>query len=133
MTTPDRPAMSGGTKADFVGQAKDRVYFGYDQHTLSDEAKGELRAQAAWLTRFPGTRIQVEGNADERGTREYNLALGLRRAEAVKTYLVGLGVAGGRIDTHSWGKDNPLDGRHSDAGWSVNRNAYTNVVVEQQS
>ena len=73
-------------------------------------------------------RILVEGNADERGTREYNIALGARRAEAVKEYLVGLGVSAGRIETVSFGKERPVDPRSTEDGWAINRNARTALV-----
>jgi peptidoglycan-associated lipoprotein len=130
-TPPAGP--TAGSKAEFSAKSQDRVYFGYDQYTLTDEAKRALQAQANWLNSYSRARVQVEGNADERGTREYNVALGLRRAEAVKAYLGTLGVAPARVDVHSWGKDNPIDPGHTDASWSKNRNAYTNVVSEQVS
>ena len=131
--TPPPAGPAAGSKAEFAAKSQDRVYFGYDQYTLTDEAKRALQAQANWLNSYSRARVQVEGNADERGTREYNVALGLRRAEAVKAYLGTLGVAPGRVDVHSWGKDNPIDPGHTDASWSKNRNAYTNVVSEQVS
>lgn len=130
---PVAPQPSGpiaGSRADFAAKAKDRVYFGYDQSSLDEASKRVLQSQAQWLTTYPSTRIQVEGNADERGTREYNRALGFRRAQAVKDYLGTLGVTGTRVETYSWGKDKPVSDGHDEASWSLNRNAYTNVVTE---
>jgi peptidoglycan-associated lipoprotein len=125
------PAPSGpaaGTKADFEAKATDRVYFDYDQYNLDDADRRALATQVAWLKQFPGSKVQIEGNADERGTREYNIALGARRANAVAEYLKGQGVTGDRVSTISWGKDKPLDPGHDDSAWSRNRNSYTNVV-----
>lgn len=127
------PAQSGalaGSKADFMAKATDRVYFALDQYTLSDQSRTSLQGQAAWLKQYPNVRVQVEGNADERGTREYNIALGQRRADSVKTYLSSLGVSTGRIDTISYGKDRPIDPGHGEDAWSQNRNAHTNVVSD---
>jgi peptidoglycan-associated lipoprotein len=134
VTPPPTPAgPANGSKAQFTATAQDRVFFGYDEYNLTDEAKRSLQAQANWLNQYSRVRVQIEGNADERGTREYNMALGERRAQAVKAYLGTLGVNASRIDVHSWGKDNPLDPGHTDSSWSRNRNAYTNVVSEQTS
>ena len=125
------PAPSGpaaGSKADFEAKATDRVYFDYDQYNLDDSDRRALATQVAWLKQYPGARVQIEGNADERGTREYNIALGARRANAVAEYLKGQGVTGDRVTTISWGKDKPLDPGHDESAWSRNRNAYTNIV-----
>ena len=125
------PAPSGpvaGSKADFEAKATDRVYFDYDQYNLDDADRRALATQVAWLKQFPAATVQVEGNADERGTREYNIALGARRANAVAEYLKGQGVSGDRVSTISFGKDRPLDPGHNESAWSRNRNAYTNVV-----
>ncbi len=130
-TTQSGPA--AGSKAHFAANTTDRVYFGYDQYNLDDEDRRVLQAQAAWLRQYPGTRVQIEGNADERGTREYNIALGQRRAESAASYLAAQGVDSSRITTVSWGKDRPLDPGNNEAAWSRNRNAYTNVVTEAGS
>ncbi|MEP7210142.1 MAG: peptidoglycan-associated lipoprotein Pal [Alphaproteobacteria bacterium] len=119
-----------GSKADFQAKATDRVYFALDQYTLSDQSRTSLQGQAAWLKQYGNVRVQIEGNADERGTREYNIALGQRRADSVKTYLSSLGVNASRVDTISYGKDRPIDAGHSEDAWSQNRNAHTNVVSD---
>jgi peptidoglycan-associated lipoprotein len=87
-----------------------------------------LDAQAAWLRRYPAVRVRVEGNTDELGTREYNLALGARRANAVRDYLVGKGVTADRVATVSFGKEQPIDGGTSDESHAKNRNARTALV-----
>lgn len=117
-----------GTQADLEQSAGHRVFFAYDQYTLTPEAQSTLAKQAAWLKEYPETRILVAGNCDERGTREYNLALGARRAEAAKSYLVSLGVDGSRITTVSYGKERPIDPRSTEAAWSLNRNATTTIT-----
>jgi peptidoglycan-associated lipoprotein len=122
-----------GSKADFQTKTTDRVYFALDQYTLTDQSRTSLQGQAAWLKQYPSVRVQIEGNADERGTREYNIALGQRRADSVKTYLSSLGVSTTRIDTISYGKDRPIDPGHSEEAWSQNRNAHTNVVSDSVS
>ncbi|MCK5747210.1 MAG: peptidoglycan-associated lipoprotein Pal, partial [Oricola sp.] len=117
-----------GSQADLEQSAGHRVYFAYDQYTLTSEAQSTLSKQAAWLKEYPETRVLVAGNCDERGTREYNLALGARRAEAAKAYLVSLGVDGSRITTVSYGKERPIDPRSTEAAWSMNRNATTTIA-----
>ncbi len=117
-----------GSQADLENSAGHRVFFAYNAYTLSAEAQGTLARQAAWLKEYPETRILLAGNCDERGTREYNLALGARRAEAARAYLVSLGVDGSRITTVSYGKERPIDARSVEAAWSVNRNATTTIT-----
>lgn len=119
-----------GTVDDFIYQSggDSRVYFAYNQYRLSADALNSLRAQAEWLKTYTNATVVLEGNADERGTREYNLALGARRAESVKSYLVGQGVAPSRLTTVSYGKERPIDGRSSEEGWARNRNTNTNIV-----
>ncbi|PQA88635.1 peptidoglycan-associated lipoprotein Pal [Hyphococcus luteus] len=117
-----------GTQADLEQSAGHRVFFAFDQYTLTPEAQSTLAKQAAWLKEYPETRILVAGNCDERGTREYNLALGARRAEAAKSYLVSLGVDAARITTVSYGKERPIDPRSTEAAWSLNRNATTTIT-----
>lgn len=130
-TPPTRPSgPTPGSKADFQAKATDRVYFDLDQYTLDETDRVALQGQAQWLTQYAAARVQIEGNADERGTREYNLALGARRAEAVAAYLSSLGVNTSRIETVSFGKDKPIDPGHTEESWSRNRNAHTNVVSE---
>lgn len=126
--TPSGPA--AGSRADFSAKATDRVYFDYDQYNLDDADRRALAAQVAWLKQYPTTRVEVQGHADERGTKDYNIALGGRRADAVAAYLKSQGIAEGRIQTISFGKDKPLDTGHDEAAWARNRNAFTNVIVE---
>ena len=114
-----------GSVEDFVATAGDRVYFDTDQYTLRDDARATLSRQAQWLARYPQVQIRIEGNADERGTREYNLALGSRRAESVRAFLAGQGVAAGRVSTISYGKERPIDGGSGEDSWARNRNAHT--------
>lgn len=105
----------------------DRVYFPTDSYTLTPLAREVLAKQAHFLMSRPGLKIVIAGNCDERGTREYNLALGARRASAVKDYLISLGVNPGQLSTVSYGKERPLDARPSIDGWAVNRNAQTKI------
>lgn len=121
------PAQPGSVR-DFVATAGDRIYFELDSYRVSSEAGQRLNAQAQWLQRYPNVTVRIEGNADERGTREYNLALGARRAEAVRTYLVERGVAPNRIDTISYGKERPIATGSSEDSWARNRNAHTAIV-----
>ncbi|WP_286712184.1 OmpA family protein, partial [Brevundimonas sp. UBA1471] len=109
-TYPDRPVTGGemgaarpGSAEEFANTIGDRVYFDLDSYSIRPEAYPRLNQQAAWLRQYPAVTIRIEGNADERGTAEYNLALGARRAEAVRAYLVQQGVAASRIDTISFG------------------------------
>ncbi|HJS80686.1 MAG TPA: peptidoglycan-associated lipoprotein Pal [Vitreimonas sp.] len=130
-TPPTQTAPRGptpGSVEDFRVSVGDRVFFGYDRFDLTPEARQVLERQAAWLRQYPNVRILVAGNCDERGTREYNLALGERRASAARDYLVSLGVAANRVETVSYGKERPLDARSNEEAWSVNRNAHTQIV-----
>ena len=128
MVDPNAPLP--GSIDDFAYQSggEPRVYFGYDSYTLNAEARDALSRQAQWLMTYSTTTAIIEGNADERGTREYNLALGARRAESVKSFLVAQGVSPSRLTTVSYGKERPIDGRSNEAGWSRNRNGHTNVT-----
>jgi peptidoglycan-associated lipoprotein len=118
-----------GSAQDFVINVGDRVYFDFDAATIRADAAPVLDSQSAWLRRYPDVRVRIEGNADERGTREYNFALGARRADAVRDYLTAHGIAAGRISTISYGKEQPLDPGHDDAAWAKNRNAHS-VITE---
>lgn len=97
------------------------IYFAFDDYSLTTNAKDGLRHNAALVGQSRGRRLEIQGNCDERGTEEYNLALGKRRAEAAKQYLVDLGVDGGQITTISFGEENPAVRGHSEAAWSKNR------------
>jgi peptidoglycan-associated lipoprotein len=113
---------------DFVINVGERVYFDYDQSDVRADAQSILAAQADWLKRYPAVTVRIEGNCDERGTREYNLALGARRAEAVKEALVSRGVAADRISTVSYGKERPIDPGDNEQAWAKNRNAHTAIL-----
>lgn len=124
----DLQSPDAGTVAEFVQSIGDRVFFGYDRYDLTSEAQSTLNAQANWLNQYGSLNITVEGHADERGTREYNLALGERRANSVRNYLVALGVDGSRITTISYGKERPAVAGSNDQSWAQNRRSV--VVVE---
>lgn len=117
-----------GPMAGSIAELGDRVFFETDSSALGADSRALLERQAAWMQANPGQRFLVAGNADERGTREYNLALGARRASAVRDYLVSLGIAPGRIETVSYGKERPIDPRPNPDGWAMNRNAHTGVL-----
>jgi len=114
-----------GSTQDFIVNVGDLVYFDTDSHDLRADALPVLDAQAAWLKRYPGVQVRIEGNCDERGTREYNLALGARRSNAVRDYLVSHGVSASRITTISYGKEKPVDPGTGEEAWSRNRNAHS--------
>jgi peptidoglycan-associated lipoprotein len=116
-----------GSQEDLAVNVGDRVFFGYDSYNLSPEATRQLELQAQWLRQYPSVNILVGGHADERGTREYNLALGDKRASAVKNYLVSLGVNPSRVQTISYGKERPeMLGANSES-WAKNRRSVTNI------
>jgi peptidoglycan-associated lipoprotein len=121
-------APTPGSERDFVINVGDRVYFDFDKYNIRDDARPILDAQSAWLARYPAVRVRIEGNCDELGTREYNFALGERRAAAVKEYLTSRGVSGGRIDTVSYGKEHPIDLSGGDDAQAHNRNAHTAIT-----
>ena len=104
---------------------KDRVFFASNKSTLTTAARDILRKQAAWMRKKKDTTVSVEGHADERGTREYNLALGERRANAVKDYLMTYGISGKRINIISYGKERPVNSGSSPLAWSQNRRSVT--------
>lgn len=118
-----------GSTADFVAQAgSDTVYFGYDSYELDDPSRTVLGKQAEWLARYPNVKVTVEGHTDDRGTREYNLALGDRRANAAKNFLAAQGVSASRISTISYGKERPAVDGTGDAAWAKNRRAVTVLI-----
>ena len=114
----------------FTSIVGDRVFFTVDQSTITEESAATLRQQADWLTANPDFTITVEGHADEQGTREYNLALGARRAGSVKDFLVGLGIAQNRISTVTYGKERPVAACSDESCWSQNRRSVTLVNRE---
>lgn len=113
----------------FVASVGDRVLFTVDQSTLNPEAISILDAQAAWLNQNTEFKALIEGHADEQGTREYNLALGARRASSVQAYLVSKGVADNRLSTITYGKERPLEICSNEACWAKNRRAVTVVTA----
>lgn len=134
-TAPTDPVTGGnmgsaapGTEQDFVVNVGDRIYFDLDSYEVRPEAMPRLDAQAQWLQRYPSVTVRIEGNADERGTREYNLALGDRRANAAKNYLAARGIAPSRISVISYGKERPVALGSDEASWAQNRRAVTVVV-----
>ena len=132
---PPPPVSQGpipGSIQDFVINAGDRVYFDFDSYDIRADAGPVLDAQAGWLQRYTGVTVRVEGNADERGTREYNLALGARRANAIRDYLVGRGVSASRIATISYGKEQPIDGGTTEEAYQRNRNGHTAITAGAQ-
>ncbi len=116
-----------GSQEDLVANVGDRVFFGFDQFTLDGKSRSVLDKQAAWLSANPSVIVTIQGHCDERGTREYNLALGERRANAAKDYLVQLGVNPNRIKTISYGKERPVALGSSDSAWAQNRRSVTVV------
>jgi peptidoglycan-associated lipoprotein len=104
------------------------IYFEFDKYDIRPKDEGVLKENAAWLKKNPNTRVQIEGHCDERGTVEYNLALGERRANYTKKYLVSLGIAPDRISTISYGKEKPLDPGHNEEAWAKNRRAHIVVL-----
>lgn len=117
-----------GSEQDFVINVGELVYFDFDKSDIRADAAPILDGQSAWLRRYPDVRVRIEGNCDERGTREYNFALGARRAEAVREYLIAHGVAAGRISTISYGKERPIDPGTGEEAWARNRNARTAIT-----
>ncbi|CAH2604656.1 Peptidoglycan-associated lipoprotein [Rhodovastum atsumiense] len=116
-----------GSQEDLVKNVGDRVFYAFDKSSLQAEARSTLDRQAAWLQQYGQNNVQVAGNCDERGTEEYNIALGQRRANAARDYLVAKGVSAARITTISYGKDRPVALGSNEQAWAQNRNAITSV------
>lgn len=127
-TTSSGPV--AGSQADFAAQmmGQDTIYFDTDKFDIDQADAAALKTQAQWLMRYPGKRATIEGHCDERGTREYNLALGERRANAAKNYLASLGVDPSRLTTISYGKERPVALGSDEASWAKNRRAVTVTV-----
>lgn len=127
---PAAPVTAGptpGSQEDLVANVGDRVFFDFDKSSLKPDGTATLDRQAAWLAKYPQNQVQVAGNCDERGTEEYNIALGMRRATAAANYLMAKGVAKGRISVISYGKDRPVALGSNEQAWAQNRNAITSV------
>lgn len=123
----DADGPTPGTQADLVVNVGDRVFFETDSSDLTLSARTTLENQAAWLQQYPNLTVTVEGHADERGTREYNLALGERRANSARNYLVALGVSSSRISTLSYGKERPAVPGSNATSWAQNRRSVSKV------
>ena len=138
-TAPTETSSSSTSQSDVVGgiyvgtdtvemlaiDVPDRVFFTYDSYSLAASAQATLKKQAKWLKANPSVAIAVEGHADERGTREYNLALGDRRASSVKDYLMSQGISSNRISTISYGKERPVKSGSNDTAWAQNRRSVS--------
>jgi len=118
-----------GSEKDFSINVGDRIYFLVDQSSLTPEAQETLRRQAAWLKQYSKVAVQVEGHADERGTREYNLALSARRATTTRDFLIAQGVPGKRISSIAYGKERPVALCDAEQCWSQNRRAVTVITA----
>ena len=129
--TPSATAPSGptaGSQEDLVANVGDRVFFDFDKYNLKPDARAVLEKQAAWMKQFASVTVSIEGHCDERGTREYNLALGERRANSVKDFLVALGISPSRVKTISYGKERPVALGSDEQAWTQNRRGVTVVT-----
>ena len=127
-TTTQTSSIVPGSAEDLRVNVGDTVHFDYDRYDVLEADKATLQRQAAWLAKYPSVRVTIEGHCDERGTREYNLALGARRANAVKEYLVSLGASASRVDTISYGKERPMCSESTEDCYAQNRRGVTTVV-----
>lgn len=134
-TTPaSAPAMPSGptpgSQADFLASVngRDTIHFALDKYDIDQISADILRVQAGWLLKYPAKKATIEGHADERGTRDYNLALGERRANSAKAFLVSLGVDASRLTTVSYGKERPVDPASTEEAWAKNRRAVTVTI-----
>ena len=118
---------AAGSQGDLAANAGDRVLFDFDSSSLSSEAQATSALQAKWLEANPAVTVIIQGHADERGTVEYNLALGERRANAVREFLVNSGIDASRLKVHSYGKEQPAIAEHNEEAWRQNRRAVTMV------
>ena len=123
----DSESIQPGSQEDLIVNVGDRVFFNYDSSELDADAQELLQDQVAWLKQYSGVSVIIEGHCDERGTREYNLALGEKRAQAVKNYLLSLGISSDRLSTISYGKERPAVVGSNDGAWAQNRRSVTIV------
>lgn len=129
VATPTPSGPVPGSQEDFIASiSSDRIFFDTDRYNIDSADMVTLQSQAQWLMQYPAKRVTIEGHADERGTREYNLALGERRANAAKNYLVSLGVPASRITTVSYGKERPVAMASTEEAWAQNRRAVTVTI-----
>ena len=127
VATVDSSGPIPGSQEDLVQNVGDRVFFEYDSAVLTPDGRRTLERQAEWLRLFPEHNVMIEGHCDERGTREYNLALGERRASAARDYLIAFGMDPARVTTTSYGKERPYELGHNEESWSLNRRSVTVV------
>lgn len=127
-TLPERDESFNPENADFATLAPYTVYFAFDAFTIAPSERSKLEQTAQYLTQNPNVRIIVAGHTDERGTIQYNLGLGERRANAVRDYLIGLGISGNRIHTISYGEERPADPASNEAAWAKNRRAQAGII-----
>lgn len=127
---PEQVGPVPGSQADFLAlmNGRDTIFFETDRYNIDSVDAVALQEQAAWLSRYPNKMARIEGHCDERGTREYNLALGERRANAAKNYLVSLGIDAARLSVVSYGKERPIDLGSDEASWQRNRRAATVTI-----
>ena len=131
-TSTDLAGAAGpGTAQDFEVNVGDRVFFGYDSSVIDDKGRETLQRQATWLQQFPDVTVTIEGHTDSRGTTDYNLALGERRATAARNYLEALGVTPTRMTATTLGEERPADPSDSDQAFAANRRAVTVVNLTQ--
>ena len=126
-TSPESASITPGSQEDLIVNVGDRVFFNYDSSDLDSDAQELLQDQVAWLKQYSDVSVIIEGHCDERGTREYNLALGEKRAQSVKNYLIGLGISSERVATISYGKERPAVVGSNDGAWAQNRRSVTIV------
>ena len=123
----DSASIEPGSQEDLIVNVGDRVFFNYDSAELDTDAQELLQDQVAWLKQYSNVSVIIEGHCDERGTREYNLALGEKRAQSVKNYLINLGISSDRVSTISYGKERPAVVGSNDGAWAQNRRSVTIV------
>ncbi len=126
-SSADSASIVPGSQEDLIVNVGDRVFFNYDSAELDSDAQELLQDQVAWLKQYSDVSIIIEGHCDERGTREYNLALGEKRAQSVKNYLINLGISSDRVSTISYGKERPAVVGSNDGAWAQNRRSVTIV------
>ena len=126
-TSPESASITPGSQEDLIVNVGDRVFFNYDSSDLDSDAQELLQDQVAWLKQYSDVSVIAEGHCDERGTTEYNLALGEKRAQSVKNYLISLGISSDRISTISYGKERPAVVGSNDGAWAQNRRSVTLV------
>jgi len=125
--TTESASIEPGSQEDLIVNVGDRVFFNYDSSELDTDAQELLQDQVAWLKQYSDVSVIIEGHCDERGTREYNLALGEKRAQSVKNYLINLGISADRVSTISYGKERPAVVGSNDGAWAQNRRSVTIV------